>query len=290
MALQLLQNNAVENIALADRDPLVAAFWQTVFSEGGCEWLVKQVQTIEVTLEQWRAFKKEPPIETRERALACLFLNRTSFSGILAPSGGPIGGQAQASEYTIDCRFPRETLVKRIKQAAALRDRVAFVEEATWAATLNQVASIAGEEAFSGSVCYYFDPPFIRKAEKLYTHYFDDAAHLALRDAILELEHFWILSYDAADRIKDLYARPGQKRVQVELLYSTATTPGSQAVKEMILTNLEHLPEETRLWRRDYEWQNANGANTTESGVGAQEIPSKNSPVERALANLVPAC
>lgn len=48
-------------------------------------------------------------------AFACLFLNRTSFNGTLHWRAGPIGGKEQTSKYAIDCRFPRERLVQRLR-------------------------------------------------------------------------------------------------------------------------------------------------------------------------------
>src|SRR3990172_9047721 len=103
VSLQLLNDGIVENVALAERDPLVASFWRVVFFDS--EWLIDRVRRVRLTLEQWDHFKNNPGTTDRDRALACLFLNRTSFSGILAPGAGPIGGREQRSAYQLDCRF-----------------------------------------------------------------------------------------------------------------------------------------------------------------------------------------
>src|SRR5690606_29288274 len=89
VALQLLGHDAVERVGLVDLDPLVAAFWRAVFFDTA--WLVEQVEGAEVSLERWQALKGDVPNTTRGRAFACLFLNRTSYSGILSPTAGPIG-------------------------------------------------------------------------------------------------------------------------------------------------------------------------------------------------------
>src|SRR5207253_2537665 len=96
VSLRLLSKNLVENIAVGERDSLVAGFWKTVFNDA--EWLVGQIDRLEVTLEKWKAYRDQICRTNRERALACIFLNRTSFSGILAESAGPIGGQKQISD------------------------------------------------------------------------------------------------------------------------------------------------------------------------------------------------
>src|SRR4051812_18382692 len=51
VALQLLNDGLVDRIGLVDRDPLIAAFWRTVFFD--TEWLVERVATISVTLPRW---------------------------------------------------------------------------------------------------------------------------------------------------------------------------------------------------------------------------------------------
>ena len=106
VALALLNDGLVQKIALGERDPLVAGFWKVVFREP--EWLIEQIGNAPVTVRQWHQFWAGGFRSDRERALACLFLNRTSFSGILSDSAGPIGGYEQKSEYKIDCRSAPE--------------------------------------------------------------------------------------------------------------------------------------------------------------------------------------
>jgi hypothetical protein len=141
VSLHVLQRNLVEEVILADLDPLVAGFWKTVFDPAGSQWLVDRIMSIPVTLAKWREFKAAQPRSDRERALTCLFLNRTSFSGILNERAGPLGGIGQTSEYPIDCRFPRDTLAHRVAEIAAYRDRVR-VWHKPWRETLGRVGGM----------------------------------------------------------------------------------------------------------------------------------------------------
>ncbi len=129
VALNLLNDGIVEKIGLIELDSLVADFWYTVFFD--TDWLIEEIETIEVSLKNWHKFKHTKPQSKRDRALTCFFLNRTSFSGIIARAG-PIGGQKQQSKYKIDCRFPKKTLIERIRQAEALKEKVAFVKNMSW--------------------------------------------------------------------------------------------------------------------------------------------------------------
>src|SRR5581483_238853 len=127
VALELLDLDLVDRIILGDADPMVAAFWQTVFEDA--DWLCRRIESVALDLATWERFKSTRGTSRRHLALTCLYLNRTSFNGALHRRAGPIGGKAQASDYTIGCRFPRERLVKRIRACAALADRVVFVAD-----------------------------------------------------------------------------------------------------------------------------------------------------------------
>ena len=249
VALQLLNDDHVERIALGEKDPLVAAFWRTVFYDHA--WLVRELRRIEPTLDAWNRFRNGRPRTDRARALACIFLNRTSFSGILSATAGPIGGQAQTSDYTIGCRFPVETIIKRIEQAAALGDRVAFVHEGDWRETIARANDL---RIPPNRLLYYLDPPFYEKADRLYRYYFEEAEHQALHNALARLRGRYILSYDAVAPIVELYSHNGIGPAQVEMLYS-ATRPGELLrARELIVSNLPELPRETRMWRTVEEW------------------------------------
>jgi DNA adenine methylase len=252
VALQLLNDKMVEQIGLIEIDPLVADFWKTAFFDA--DWLVNQVETIEVTLEQWDKFKNLKSSKRRDRALACLFLNRTSFSGILARSG-PIGGREQKSAYSIDCRFPRKTLVKRIRQAESLKHKVKFVWNISWRRGISLIHEMQNRGALPTDIFFYFDPPFFEKANELYRYYFKDLGHRQLRDSILSLKTPWILSYDSIEQVKELYSEAKIDTVYLELLYSTSKSAGNRVAQEVLLTNLQCQPPETRLWRQKAEWK-----------------------------------
>jgi DNA adenine methylase len=252
VALQLLNDGLVERIALGERDPLLASFWKTVFTDH--EWLVRALRETEPTLANWDRFKRGPHRDERSRALACIFLNRTSFSGIIAPGGGPLGGRAQASAYKLGCRYSVETLARRITQAASLSDRVLFVNQGDWRHTLRRVKA---RRFGPGEVLYYFDPPFYYKADKLYRFYFDRAEHRRLHDALGELGQPWFLSYDAAPPIVELYRENGIGPKRVELLYSAANSEKPAETHELVVTSLSKLPRSSRLWRTADEWKSA---------------------------------
>ncbi|GIV76590.1 MAG: DNA methyltransferase [Litorilinea sp.] len=245
--LQLLQDGMIETAILVDRDPWVASFWKTVFWD--TDWLVNQVQTAKISLEEWDRLKRGTPKTTREQAWTCLFLNRTSFSGILEQTAGPLGGRTQSGQYKIDCRFPRQTLAARIQRIATFRDRIIAIKDVSWHEGLRWIQERQSKgELPRHRVFYYFDPPFFEKANALYRFFFTHKDHVHLRDVLLQLTDKWILSYDSAAQVELLYGHAlrhrtnGTKKHNIETLYSASIMQERKKGREVILSNLEHLP------------------------------------------------
>ena len=243
VGLQLLNDDLVEQIALGDKDELVSAFWKTVFFDA--DWLVKRIEEIEPTLQLWEYYRTKVPATRRERAFACLFLNRTSFSGILSETAGPIGGRSQQSAYSIGCRFPKQRLISRIRQAELLADRVVLIKSGSWQETTKAVKSLG---VAPSDTLYYFDPPFYAKADRLYRYFFVERQHRQLAKFIATLKADYVLSYDVAKPIIKLYTDLGMTPTQVELLYSTSSREKLLSTKELFVTNLVSLPIQSRLW------------------------------------------
>lgn len=228
VALHMLQLPSVEQAILMDADPWIASFWQTLFFDTA--WLVKQVQTVEVTVERWQQFKNARPETVREQALTLLFLNRTNYSGILEGQVGPIGGKKQRSVYDIACRFPRATLVKRIEQIATYRDKIRGIWACSWDDGVARLLELQQAREVSRNTFWYCDPPYYGP-RKLYRYEFSDTDHRQLRDFLMALQQPWLLSYDVAPVIRELYA--GAQVREIEWHYSSVRSRG----RELLISN-----------------------------------------------------
>lgn len=230
VSLRLVGAGLVDRVLLADADPLVAAFWQAAAAD--TEELIDRMQdehrrhvapggtSAVQRWDWWRAWTPPPGSSAwdvrLDAAMKALFLNRTSFSGIIHGRAGPIGGRAQTSKYGIGCRFNPATLAKRIAFVGHLYDtgRLLDVWCKDWRVTLNDVAS-AYKTLLPSRVVAYLDPPYLEKSEKLYQrsfdphggyatapvddlHWGDPFAHIRLADYLRNQARFrWVLSYDA---------------------------------------------------------------------------------------------
>lgn len=253
VSLHLLSAGLVERVVLADLDPLVYAFWkQACFNT---ESLVADVAAANVTLDQWHRLRANPGRTLREKAFSCLFLNRTSYSGILQGRAGPIGGQKQQSKYKIDCRFPKDEIIYRLREIGRLAEsgRVAAVRPTDVSTTVSWVE----QNHSTNNRLYYFDPPFWGKGARLYRKSFDRPQHKRLAKLLIGLPAPWVLSYDFHEEIIDLYRASmkedsrksgdlvpaGHPRLHTtDLLYCNRHE--GRGATELVITNLPNVPED----------------------------------------------
>lgn len=235
ISIALLEANAVKEIVINDIDPLVASLWKCVFSKTNSKWLAEIISEVPLTLEYWKYQKNLNPSNIRENALKCLYLNRTSFSGVLHSSAGPIGGQTQAN-WTIGCRFNKEKLSARILELSKYRHHVRAITNQSWLASCKKW----GQEK---NTFLYLDPPFFHKAKRLYRFVFDKNDHKKLHDYLIELDNPWILSYDNAVEIRALYDDPSLSARLIDNTYSAHPIGGNSFIgREVVYSNLKTLP------------------------------------------------
>ena len=243
VSIALLENDDVQRIAINDVDPLVSSFWKIVFGRGrksrdDIEWLIRKIEVSEISLFEWRHQKNFAPDNTREAAWKCLFLNRTSFNGIIHKSG-PIGGWGQIKR-TLDVRFNKEKLINRIIELNDLRFRVDRIDSVDWRRFCNRYARL-------NNSYLYLDPPYYHRAEQLYGYLFNEKIHRRMRDYLVELQTPWLLSYDDAPEVRTLYGHVNNidSRV-VDQTYSTHPMGGASFVgRELVFSN-KTLPGQER--------------------------------------------
>lgn len=213
VALHLLINNYVKEITINDLDRGVFAFWYSVLND--TEKFCRKIRTTEITIENWKKFKKirsNSKIDLFELGFATFFLNRTNHSGII--NGGVIGGLKQKGEYKMDCRFNKEKLIKRIQLIAAQKKHIHLYN----LDALKLIKKIE-RESKGNSMIFYFDPPYYLKGESLYLNHYDKSDHEEVSRAIKGIKNSrWLVSYDAAPEIKNLYK--GYRKIEYQLLHT----------------------------------------------------------------------
>ncbi len=266
VSLAMLELGYVERIALNDLDPLVANFWKIVFGKTDSptedlEWLLNQVESATLTINEWRSQKMLQPNSIREAAFKCLYLNRTSFNGILHQSG-PIGGWEQKNRK-LDARYNPEKLIRRICELNGLSDSVIQVSSVGWKDFCSFFSRKSG-------VYLYLDPPYYHKANQLYSNTFNENGHRELHDYLVKVKIPWMLSYDDAPEVRSLYGKNSKiYGLVIDQTYSTHPLGGNRFIGRELFFSNRRLPTESR-----------SGQHSGMSVIGSlPSVPISNGPV-----------
>lgn len=218
VAVNLLLFDRVDRVVINDLDPGVNSFWWALKHEP--DKLISLIRQVpfdihttreEFGIEERRAYWKK--IHDRyftdndrgqlEIGFDFFMLNRMNVSGII--KGGPIGGHAQDGKYDISVRFNRDDLIHRIERIAERSDSIIVS---------NDEASHFCKKVFSGrfdldpdDTFMFIDPPYYGQGRNLYNSYATNIIHELVCEQLLEhgKEYKWILTYDDAPYIRDLY-------------------------------------------------------------------------------------
>jgi DNA adenine methylase len=203
-ALSLLFTECVSDIHINDKDPCIYSFWKAILND--TERFLERLDRTPISVKTWKEQKSimRSPKSNSELDLgfATFFLNRCNRSGVL--NGGPIGGLRQDGEYNMRVRFNKEGLRDRIHKIGLYRDRISawnldgvqFLKSMFTQGRIDATKSLV-----------YMDPPYFKKAERLYSHYFEDSDHLQLSEYLnLQTDFRWVVSYDDTSMIRRLYS------------------------------------------------------------------------------------
>jgi DNA adenine methylase len=209
--LRLLYDEHVDEIVINDLNPGIAAFWRSIFESPDA--FIDLIRGCEPSVETWHEQQDiydSSPDNDLALGFATFFLNRTNRSGILGAR--PIGGLDQSGRWKIDARWNPETLVARVELLAQYASRVE-VRESDALDLLSEV--MTDVETFA-----YADPPYVVQGDDLYldTLRWEDHERLA---TILRGSRNWFLTYDADDRVLDLYR--GLRCVSFGIAHTAAT-------------------------------------------------------------------
>lgn len=212
LALELLYKGIVDKLVLNDFDPCIYAFWNSVLNN--TDDLISLIKKTPISIDEWARQKKihinHNHYSELEVGFSTLFLNRTNRSGIL--KAGPIGGKNQNGNNTLDCRFNKDDIIRRIELVKQHQSAINFYKYDA-RVFLKQIVSRQKRQCF-----IFFDPPYYEKGPGLYINFFTHADHLELSKYIKGINKSWILTYDNADEIRLMYE--DEKITEYNLNYS----------------------------------------------------------------------
>lgn len=144
-----------EKITMVEKDPAVAAVWQTIL-QGDFEWLIEQIVNFDMNLENLQRSLAIEPLSTREKAFQTILKNRTYHGGILAAGSGLI--KAGENGRGVNSRWYPMTLRKRILRIREIAGRINFV--------FGDALEVIASEAQEDTTAFFIDPPYTAAGKK----------------------------------------------------------------------------------------------------------------------------
>ncbi|WP_433239878.1 DNA adenine methylase [Actinomadura nitritigenes] len=197
VALSLLFEGYVSHAHINDLNKGMCAFWRMALNQP--DELCKRIKSIPLTMQEWhrqREIYGNQDASDDDLAFATFFLNRTNRSGII--SGGVIGGLEQTGQWKIDARFNREALCERIQKIAERKSQITVTQ-------LDAIELIKQERQRADSSFLYLDPPYYVKGARLYDNFYSHLDHVVVSKEIRATRSPWVVSYDAAPEILEMY-------------------------------------------------------------------------------------
>ncbi|MGQ0812094.1 MAG: DNA adenine methylase [Nitrospiraceae bacterium] len=179
------------HVVLAEKDENIASVWAAILC-GQSEWLADTIENFNLTRRNVLAVLGGHPTTQREKAFATILRNRVQRGGIMAPGAGLVKNGENGRG--LNSRWYPQTLAKRIRSIAALRQRFSF----------SQRDGFEIIEAYrdDSSAAFFVDPPYTKAARRLYQHWQID--HRKLFSLLSAVKGDVLLTYDRTAEIEAL--------------------------------------------------------------------------------------
>jgi DNA adenine methylase len=214
-------------IVACDKDPFVAAFWQTISSTDDDVRRLRSALDVTPSLDLFDAIRDQmaspDALSTIQKAAFAVLDSRLSYSGI--QNGGPQGGRHQAGGMKIGSRYQVQSVVRGVTLLHELL-RGRFEAHETDAVEFIRTAN---------DLPCFVDPPYVEKGPQLYRVPMSEEEHGALALALKGVE-CWVVTYDDHPLVWDLYAHAAIERLPVRYGTSRNEDGGWRGEYELVVT------------------------------------------------------
>jgi DNA adenine methylase len=221
IGIELQKVEGFRHFWLNDKDPAVFALWCCVFNH--TEEFLDKVNSYVPSVADFYAIRTEllaldkAPHEKEsilDIGFKKLVIHQISYSGLGTKSGGPLGGESQESKYKIGCRWSPKNIVKKVRKIVESFDGVDIT---CTSADFEDIISDTNRDAL-----IYLDPPYVEKGGELYQHSFTLDDHRRLATVLSKSTMPWVLSYDDAPLVRELYSWAKIREISVNYTISTS--------------------------------------------------------------------
>ncbi len=216
LALSLMFRGYVHELHLNDIDRSIWSFWNAILND--TDKFIRKIKRTEITIDEWYKQREiqenKDHAENFELAFSSFFLNRTNRSGVILKAG-VIGGFSQTGDYKLDCRFNKDGLIEKIRRIEKYKHRIHFYNMDAVDFIKQASSHLPPKNSF-----FCIDPPYYVKGSTLYTNAYEPKDHEDISKLLLKLKRPWVLTYDNAPEIQELYIK--KRQYHFDLNYSAA--------------------------------------------------------------------
>jgi DNA adenine methylase len=224
IGLTVANESLAEHVILIELDPDVSAVWRTILSDDS-EWLAQQILQFKLDMKNLGDALERPPQNLREHAFQTILRNRVNHGGILAPGSGVI--KSGENGKGIASRWYPETLARRIRAIAYIKDRISFIE--------GDGIQYFSQHSNSPNITWFMDPPYTAPGKRAGTrlYRYSEIDHEALFNWASRARGNFMMTYDDAESVHAMANQYGFKIDRVKMkgthhneTYELLITPG----------------------------------------------------------------
>src|SRR4029453_388470 len=153
------------------------------------------ILNFELTRENVTAILRKEPVTQRERAFTVILRNRVQRGGIMAERAGLV--KTGEKGRGLSSRWYPETLARRIREIASVRERFSFIE--------GDAFELIRRYADDETAAFFIDPPYTVASKRLYSPWQVD--HPSLFALLASVRGDILLTYDNTSEIAALASR-----------------------------------------------------------------------------------
>lgn len=184
-----------DHVLMVELDDEVAAVWSTILGRYGI-WLAREIERFDLTIDSARDTIRQKPRSLRRKAFQTILRNRIYHGGILADGSGML--KHGENGRGIHSRWYPKTISKRIRDIAAIRKRLSFIE--------GDGMQVIEANLRRHDVAFFIDPPYTaggkRAGRRLYR--FNQLDHERLFHYAKKAQGAVLLTYDDSEEVRKL--------------------------------------------------------------------------------------
>jgi DNA adenine methylase len=195
VSLTVAIEGLADSVVMIERDPYVASVWRTILSNKS-DTLAERILDFKLNRKNAAATLASVAVGILDSAFQTILRNRVQRGGILAPGASLL--KEGENGKGIKSRWYPETLAKRIRAIAAVRDRIKFIE--------GDAMRLIPQFVDDPRTTFFIDPPYTasrkRAGSRLYLH--SEIDHKRLFELVASAKGAAMLTYDDAPEVEEL--------------------------------------------------------------------------------------